>query len=334
MKRPLLGVTATIVSLAAAPTAVAAPPAVAAPAAIAKAKLPRAFVTLEARMAQLHVNSERGRVVMAVRGPFFDGHGLLGLMGGRSAHGKAIRRKSPPRRRHGRPTRRASTLIPIDTRQTLPYLTADFEASASPKLVVVRGVLLGSIGFQVREIGEATYTHLSFPLLTLLDRGKTWLYESPAEKAAARAKARRKASAENSPLEQAGLSGDTGTGLVNPHKLVERASSVTEIGPRTVDGRHTTEFKVLLPARTPHGKSTSKLSKKAHAHAMITVDLFLAPDGLPVRTRILMRAHKVGIDETEDILATEIPLSVAPPPASETISEAELKNVDRKATPK
>jgi hypothetical protein len=42
--------------------------------------------------------------------------------------------------------------------------------------------------------------------------------------------------------------------------------------------------------------------------------------------RILMQTHEVGIDMTEDILATEIPVSVQPPPASETISKAEIES--------
>jgi hypothetical protein len=65
----------------------------------------------------------------------------------------------------------------------------------------------------------------------------------------------------------------------------------------------------------------------AHAHrrhAEETIHLYLAPDGLAVRTQAMVQMGSERVADSTDVLATEVPVSVVPPPAGETISQAEL----------
>jgi hypothetical protein len=69
---------------------------------------------------------------------------------------------------------------------------------------------------------------------------------------------------------------------------------------------------------------------------MVTLELYVAPNGLPVRTISILGGpgerpgSSEGIASETDIPALEVPVHVHAPPARLTISEARLKPLERK----
>lgn len=280
------------------------------------AKLPAGLIVLEQKMQALHVNSERGTIVELVTGGSLGGEALLG--------------SAPLRRlRHRRDRKRTVVHLTTHPSQSIPFLTADFEVSGSPKLAVIRGSFLGVLRFQERVIGEELYMRSS--LLGLIDTGKPWISTDAAERAQEEESAQggsEGASAPTPSLDQ--------PGYAKLIKLLAHAGSVVEIGSREVDGQQTIEFQARLDgeqllAASP-GSKLSKAGGRKLRRSKMTLDLFLSDDGLPVRTAEQIQIGRDTISVVEDILATEVPVSVQPPPASETISQAELKKQEKSVT--
>ncbi len=289
------------------------------------AKLPPDLIALEQKMGALHINSERGSLVEVLTGVPQGAKGLFEVTSSKPSRRR--RKRSAPRRK--------PTVVRLTThpKQSFPFLTADFEASVSPKLAVIRGEILGGLSFQERIIGEQVYTRS--PLLAQSDRGKPWLYISPAEEAEAKAESKKgTAAGESSPSSELPGPESAESGFGGLIKLLDHARSVIEVGPREVDGQQTIEFEAELRSAELGGGSSSKAPKpvkKALRRSELTLELYLASDGLPVRTRLQMTLGKVGLSVVSDILATEIPVSVLPPPASETITGAELKKYEEES---
>lgn len=133
------------------------------------------------------------------------------------------------------------------------------------------------------------------------------------------------------------------------------ALSITESGPATVDDQRVIEFDATLdPAQlleklatkakgrsgagsnpleglgeavTPSGKHRS-----GPAISKLELEVFIAPNGLPVRTRVTVQAQKMTAIFRVDTLATGIPVDVTAPPAAEVISEAALVRLERRRT--
>lgn len=275
----------------------------------AKAKLPPDLVALEQKMRSLHINSERGSLEETVTGDSLGGDGILEAVSSKPSH-----RKQP------------TTHIRTGIKQSIPFATADFETSISPKLAIVRGQLFGSIPFQERVIGEQAYIRM--PLLAQSDGSKPWLYVSPAEQA--EEKKSKEAEGNNSSTSLVpGLESEE-AGFGRTIEMLAHARSVIEVGAREVDGQETTEFEATLYGKQITGSAKSKASKaakKALGGSRPKLDLYLASNGLPVRTALRTRLGSAGLSVVADILATEIPVSVQPPPASEIITEAELKKL-------
>lgn len=266
-------------------------------------------------MGTLHVNSERGTVVVSVGGVSSGGVGGLFEV----APTKGSREVSAVERESD-----ALLRLPLAPPLNVPVLMADFESSVSPRLAIVRAELLGVISLQLRVIGEQTYTRSSlFDLLDLSGNPlKPWISESEAE----RAKERKGKKAEGeSPLPSFG-GGEGGFGKLLAS--LAKARSIVEVGPAVIDGQQTTEFraKLELTVKRPAGSAllgSTSSSKNAPKRLRETLHLYIASDGLPVRVADETRIGKARLDATVDTLATEIPVSVQPPPASETITKVE-----------
>jgi hypothetical protein len=285
------------------------------------AALPPNLVALEQKMQALHVNSERGTLVEVLTGGSLGGESILGL-------------SSIKRSRHRRDRKETVVHLTTHPKQSIPFLTADFEVSDSPKLAVIRGNLLGAFSLQERVIGEQVYARSS--LLGLIDGGKPWVSTSAAERAQEQEHSGEKGGEKEGGEE--GGSSITESAGAEYGKLIDllaHAGSVLEIGPREVDGQRTIEFEAKLDSeQLLDASSTSKLSeakKKRLGRSTLRLDLFLADDGLPVRTRMQTQIGKAEITVVEDVLATEVSVSVQPPPASETITAAELKKHEEKS---
>ncbi len=307
-------------------------PDLAAIASASRAKLPPDLIALEQKMKTLHINSERGSIFVLLTGVNLGSlFKVVTSSGSRHARVRGRVRGHVRRRSHGHRTKRlgaqhALGLLPSFTLDALPLLTADFESSVSPKLAIVRAELLGAIPIQMREIGEQLYTRS--PLLAELDGGRPWVYRSPAEAAEAKAKEGGAGGQSSSPS-PIGEPDGAQAGFGKLTALLDGARSVVELGSRTVDGQATIEFEARLEPHSKHGaKRRLTQREKRLERAKVTLDLYLAPNGLPVRTVLDIRRGEVSLTLGLDIVATEIPIVVQPPPASETITGAELKKAE------
>jgi hypothetical protein len=120
------------------------------------------------------------------------------------------------------------------------------------------------------------------------------------------------------------------------------ARSVTELGPGTVDGQAITGFRATLPPGAleepaapakPRNILSGILSRVRHAPATtgapasVALEVFIAPSGLPVRTRIAESSEGVTITLLADIFAINFPLTIEPPPRSQTIDLATARKL-------
>jgi hypothetical protein len=154
-----------------------------------------------------------------------------------------------------------------------------------------------------------------------------------------------------------------GAGSTPFAKLIEDvngALNVQEVGPVAVDGQQTTEFTVssslerllspkqlaalkkatsalgalLSPVESPKQRAATKKHNEEAAKKLglvpVELELFIAPNGLPVRTISVLGSRSEGIGVEEDILALEVPVDVHAPPARQTIGQAQLRKLERK----
>jgi hypothetical protein len=119
---------------------------------------------------------------------------------------------------------------------------------------------------------------------------------------------------------------------------LDGAVSVSEGGSVTVDGQQTTEFTaslsiVKLLAGKLSRKQLAKIeeeSLKKPSEAIVELEVFIAPGGLPVRTIGAYGRQAEGLGIQQDILALEVPLAIHAPPARQTIGQAALLRIERK----
>ncbi|HEX8714778.1 MAG TPA: hypothetical protein VF706_04340 [Solirubrobacteraceae bacterium] len=215
------------------------------------------------------------------------------------------------------------------------------EASDSPAQATVAGGLFGSSEEQVRVIGETTYRYQ--PAAAEIDGGRPWV------------SSRRTATQANG-LDPGGLlendqSGKQGTFS----KLVEQlngALAIEESGPVTVDDQRVVEFDATLdptpfvaklesqskqpkhplssPFQIPSVGGPGSSPKPPPPPPTLKLEVFLAPNGLPVRARSTFAAEGATIAVRLDTLAINIPVHVAQPPARQTIDEPALKRIERR----
>jgi hypothetical protein len=198
-----------------------------------------------------------------------------------------------------------------DVSETL--LEASGEVSAKPQLASVQMQFLG-LNLNARLVGTTLY--VEEPFIKRIDGGRPWVEKR------------------NQTLHDAiggGLGGgvnvDPTSGFSSLGKIVGEARAIRELGPATIDGQATKAFRISSDLA-----HTTKLSRREKRRLLkilaplATVELFIAENGLPVRSRIIVRErHGRGRLITQvDIPAIEIPVSVQPPPAGETISQARL----------
>jgi hypothetical protein len=125
--------------------------------------------------------------------------------------------------------------------------------------------------------------------------------------------------------------GPTFTKLIDD---LNSAVSIQEGGLITVDGQQTTEFtaslslvKLLAGELSP--KQLAAIEQKP-SEATVGLEVFIAPNGLPVRTTGVTGGRIEGLGIEEDILALEVPVVVHAPPASKTIGQAQLRKLENK----
>jgi hypothetical protein len=268
----------------------------------ASAPAPADLVALEQQMAGLQANSER----FSFQEELSFGNGLLGQG------------------------------IPLGL-----LIAGDGEASDAPPQAAVTGGLLGLGNMQMRVIGDTTYRYEQDA--ASIDGGRPWVHGAG------------KASKGNG-LDPGGILASEQAGKQGTFsKLIEQLGSalaIEESGPVTVDGQRVTEFDATLDPAPFLAQLQSHSKQPAHPlnslfqipsvggannkpqspspPPSLKLELFIAPNGLPVRARISFTAEGATIAVRADTLAINVPVHVLAPPAGQTIDEAALDRIERR----
>jgi hypothetical protein len=125
---------------------------------------------------------------------------------------------------------------------------------------------------------------------------------------------------------------------------IDDSHDFRELGPSDVHGQAVTGFAMTPLPSTPPTPGQSGLTAKQEAELQAaarrlgkstsTIEVFIAADGLPVRTRITVTLGPIATVASEEVTATDFPLIVAPPPARQTIGFRALREIETKLTPK
>jgi hypothetical protein len=164
----------------------------------------------------------------------------------------------------------------------------------------------------IRVIGKARY--LYEPAVARLDGGRPWIRVS--------------AEPSNGGLPGIWLGPITpaapgpGAGFEKLIAQVNAGSSLTEVGPQTIDGQAVTEFTAVV--ELPPSPTGLLLAFGGLLQASAQLELYLAPDGLPVSTRYVVRAGGTEWTTSEDLSAINQPVVLHAPRARLTIGEAQL----------
>lgn len=187
---------------------------------------------------------------------------------------------------------------------------------------------------EVRTIGKTTYTYE--PSVASFDGGRPWIRRRQKPSPKPRSRAVQLSAVFDSLAPTFADSAPDGSG--GPFaKLIEDlngAVAIREDGLVTVDGQQTTEFTaslslVQLLAGELSPKQLAAIKRKPD-EATVELEVFIAPNGLPVRTTGVLGGRLEGIGTEQDILALEVPVVVRAPPANRTIGDARLRKLEKR----
>jgi hypothetical protein len=197
------------------------------------------------------------------------------------------------------------------------------ELSTSPQAASVTETTLGKT-LSLKIVGNTIYIH--DPSIAKLDGGRPWVAESLSSSGGS--------FGSNPSL--GGSGGSSGSGSTDKFKtetaLLTASKDVRSLGASTVDGQAVTGFAGTAdPKEIEQSALPAKLRAeivKSHIKPAATFEVFLAANGLPVRSHVVLALGAVKLNRTEDVLAIDFPVAaIAPPPAAETISGAQLKKI-------
>jgi hypothetical protein len=203
------------------------------------------------------------------------------------------------------------------------------EATSSPPAASFTFTIFGH-RLKLRVIGRTTYLYM--PGLAKRDGGRPWLNLGRQDLG---------------PLLGAGEAaptpaGSSGTSFKRDAALLGHAVGVQQLGPGTVDGQAISGFRMGLDqsafdegsSGTPSKPSSITerigLAAVAQPPRSITLEMMIAPSGLPVQTRIEIAAEGISVGALDDIYAVNFPLSLRPPPRRQTIALAQLRRLERR----
>jgi hypothetical protein len=205
------------------------------------------------------------------------------------------------------------------------------EGTTSPPAA---NVVLGLFGhpLTLRKVGNTTYFYLR--ALASKDHGRPWIKLGPggfAELVTVNGKHTKAPAASEPKIGEPALAEPPFEGL---RKALAGAKEVRELGAGTLYGQPVTSFlAVLEPEQLKRENlvSAARLGLSASQAPTSTLEVSLAQNGLPVRTVITGHDQSTVISVALAIPAINFPLVIAPPPASQTISVAQLRKLERQA---
>ena len=183
-----------------------------------------------------------------------------------------------------------------------------------------------------REVGSTTYFYLR--ALASKDHGRPWVKLGPgglAELITVNGKHVKAPKIAEPKISEPALAEPPFEGL---RKALAGSKEVRELGAGTVDGQPVTSFLATLEPeqlKREHLASVARLGLPALPPSTATLEVSLAQDGLPVRTVITEHDQGTVISATVEIPAINFPLVIEPPPASQTVSLRELRQLERQA---
>ncbi len=204
------------------------------------------------------------------------------------------------------------------------------EETFSPAAGNVTFTLFGH-PFKLRLVGNTTY--LYFRALARHDHGRPWIKLGPGglfELFKVNGKHVKPPTTPESKVDQPALAEPPFTGL---RKALAGAEEVRETGNSTLYGQPVTSFLAILePEQLEHEKGLASTSRRLPSPQppMVTLETSLAQNGLPVRTVIAEHGGGLTVSATVNIPAINFPLVVEAPPASQTISIARLRKIERR----
>jgi hypothetical protein len=245
-------------------------------------------------------------------------------------------------------TQKMSQLRPSTVRMSLTVglQAADPKAPGGKASVVMSRVLvkvgiepalasvttLGELGGEkVRLVNGEVYEYL--PFLDRFDGRRPWVKMSRA-----RYERLEGAQAASSPVHEAGADAAPYASLVAE---INGSDDFRELGPSEVDGQAVLGFAMTpRPSSTPRQTGFSA-QEEAELQAGLrrlgkstsTLEVFIAADGLPVRTRATVGSERLAWVSGTDVTATDFPLVVVPPPAKLTIGYRSLRKIETRLTP-
>jgi hypothetical protein len=200
------------------------------------------------------------------------------------------------------------------------------EQSISPEFVNATLTIAGRT-LTLLQLGETLYTHDES--IAKRDGGRPWVAEKLS---------RKNGLFGSSPSVGGGGSRGSGAPSPTPFKsdaeLLKEGSDIRALGASTVDGQATVGFAGTLTAqRLAEGELSKKqLAKLKREHLKLkgSFETFIAANGVPVHTTILLSIGKLHFSTSADVLAIDFSVTVpAPPPAAETISAAEFEKIEK-----
>ena len=262
----------------------------------APAALPPALQALEAKLAQLQLSSVKLTAAFVAEGP------------GR-------KRSAVSRGPFG----------PFGTRARDAISEALFSLTEEVSFVEQKASFEGSVfGIPVsgRVIGHTTYTRE--PAVASVDHGRPWVRSVGKEGA----------------LEGIGGLNIGAPGAVSgdsPHAFGEvvselaHARSIVELPPRVLDEQPVTGFVASVPAGAGEGGSAPRSGRaRRRAQPLQRYEVFFAENGVPLLVRESMRSRRgqIAFFVAQSVAWINQPIApVLPPPASETITQAQLERL-------
>jgi hypothetical protein len=200
------------------------------------------------------------------------------------------------------------------------------EASTSPAAAAVTTTVLDQ-SISLRLVDETIYVHEA--ALGKLDGGRPWVKFD--HKSSGKLFGSNPGLDSNSGL---GSSGGQGSHFEIQTALLKASKDVRSLGSSTVDGQAVTGFAGTVdPKQVEESQLSAKLRRellKAHVKPAATFEVFIAANGLPVHSKIVLALGRAKLTVTADVLAINFPVvPIAAPPASETITTAELEKLEK-----